>query len=54
MSLSAESSTTDLGLLSCGLFEDELEELMQTHSPKVRVVVECMPLLHAACCCCTP
>lgn len=35
MSLSGESSTTDVGLLSCGLFEDELEELLQTRSPKV-------------------
>lgn len=34
-SLSAESSAADLGLLSCGLFEDELEELLLSHSPKV-------------------
>lgn len=33
-SLSAESSAADLGLLSCGLFEDELEELLLSHSPK--------------------
>lgn len=34
--LSTESSTTDL--LACGLFEDELNDLLeiaQTHSPKV-------------------
>lgn len=29
-----ETSSTDM--LACGLFEDELEELMQAHSPKVR------------------